>query len=282
MPQVDEDSQDRQTFGNPTGWTEKTTSGEPEGASVAPPATDAEPAPSAEPDQDQTSQPAPAPTSQPDPDKKFNMPPQERWDAVIREKEEARQRAERAEQLAQLALQKLQATQPAVQQPEVDPYAGMDPQTAEFYRQMDRRIESKAAQMAEEKMKPLMQAYQTGINKLTKMEISQFRQSNPDIKPGSAEETAVAGFVEQGHSLENAKKLALYEKLEAENRALKGKQASIPRKMAASNSEQSSGIPSTSGLPAKQGDWRERVSEVIDKGGSFADAANAIFGGRRR
>lgn len=286
---ADEDMQQRETYGGAPGWSQNqkiaagvSTQPAQDATVESSPTPDAEAAPSADaqPSEDQSSEQATPPTSQPEPQKPFNMPPPERWEELRREREEARQQAAEARQLAQLALQKLQNPQAPVQ-PEIDPYAGMDAPTAEFYRNLDRRIEMKAAQLAEQKLQPLAQAYEAGRRKLAEIEIGQFRKDNPDIKANSEEEKAIAGYVQSGFDLLSAKKLALFDKLEAENRALKGKQATIPQKRAAAQSDSSAGIPATAGLPPRPGDWRQKAGDILDKGGTLKDVLGTVFGGSR-
>ena len=213
----------------------------------------------------------------PEPEKKFNMPPEERWEELRQQRLQAEDRAAKAEQLAQLALQKLQNPQA---QPETDPYAGMDAPTAEFYRNMDKRIEQKATQLADQRIAGVLQAVDAGRRELASIKISQFRKENPDIVPGSKEETAIAGYVQQGMDLDMAKKIVRYDTLESENRALKAKQSSVGQKVAANQTGPTTGIPSTSGLPGRPGDWRETVKEAHRKGGSLADILNAAGASR--
>ncbi len=286
MPEVDESAEERQTYGNAPGWSGRMKavtpdSAPPTDAPVASSTTDAEAAPSAEPvpSESQPSEQGTPPSTQPESQKPFNMPPQERWDAILREREEAKQQAKEARELAQLALQKLQTPQQP-SQPESDPYAGMDAPTAEFYRHLDKRIEVKATLLAEQKVQGVLQSLDAGRRELAEIKISQFRRDNPEIRPDSVEERAIAGYVQSGFDLNSAKKLALYDKLESENRALKSKTALLPTKRLA-NTDASAGIPTTAGLPPKPGDWRERVGDILDKGGSMTDAANLLFGKKR-
>jgi hypothetical protein len=127
-------------------------------------------------------------------------------------------------------------------------------------------------------MQGLMQAVDAGRRELAAIKISQFRKDNPEIKQGSPEEAAVATFVGQGYDLDTAKKLALFDKLEAENRAFKAKQASVSQKRQAAGQESSSGIPAGNGLPARRSGSEDRASEVIDKGGNWKEVASAFFG----
>jgi hypothetical protein len=287
MPNYDEGQQDRQDYAPPSGWKPSADKVDASGysgpgAQAASPPADAEAAPSAEQEaasDAQVSEQATPPTSQPE-QKKFNMPPPERWAEVIKQKEEAERRASEAQRLAELALQKLQ-TPTAHVQPEPYPYAGMDDATANWYRRMDARMEERAAKIADQKLQGVLQSLNIGRQELAAIKVAQFRKDNPEIAQGSPEEAAIAGYVQGGMDLDTAKKLALYDKLEAENRALKGKQAAIPRKVAASNAESSSGIPAGAGLPPKQGDWRDKASEILDKGGNLQDVLHNVFGGRR-
>ena len=238
-------------------------------AVVDPSPTDA-PAPSAE--QEQVVE-----QIQPEPVKEFNMPPAERWEELRQQRVQAEERAAKAEQLAQLALQKLQ--NPQAQQ-EVDPYAGMDPTTAEQYRALDRRIEQRANAIADQKIQGVLQAVDAGRRELASIKISQFRKENPDIVPGSKEESAIAGYVQQGMDLDMAKKIVRYDTLESENRALRSKQSTVGSKVAANATGPTTSIPAGSGLPGKPGDWRENVREAAKKGGSLADVLNAAGASR--
>ena len=245
------------------------------GAVADSPQPDAVTASSAEPTSPpQTPETAPPPTSQSEPGKSFNLPPEERWNQLRADRQEAITRAERAEAMARMAMEKFQSPQAPVA-PEVDPYAGMEPQTAEFYRHLDKRIEQKASQLADQRMQGVLQAVNAGRQELASIKVAQFRKENPDITPGSPEEAAIASAVQQGYDLDTAKKLALYDKLDAENRALKSKQALTGSKAAANQTAPTSGIPSTAGLPGKPGDWRDGVRNAIRRGGSLADIVNA-------
>ena len=85
-------------------------------------------------------------------------------------------------------------------------------------------------------------------------------------------------FIQRGFDLDTAHKLSRFDQLEAEVNTLKGKQAAIPRKVAAGNADSSSGIPAASGLPARASTPRDRAGAVLDKGGSFHDTVKAFFG----
>lgn len=282
MPNVDESQQERETFGAAPGWGNSQSTREPmgvPGASETSPVSDAESAPSAEQQVEEASesqapQQAPAPTSQPDAQKQWNMPPAERWDELRRERDEARR-------LAQLALEKMQAPQAAAAPVASDPWTGLvdhaDPATAQFYQRQKQLVEATAEKIASAKLAHTQQILQQGEQELLALKVNQFR-AQYGIKPNSSEEQAMVPFINRGFDLETSYKLAKFNQLEAELNTLKGKQASIPRKVAAGNSEASSGIPSASGLPSKQADWRQRAGDIADKGGSFKDIVKAAFG----
>ena len=217
-----------------------------------------------------------------EPEKKFNMPPQERWEAMVKDKQEAERRAQQAEAMARMALEKLQPTQAPTAQQEIDRYAGMAPETAEFYRNLDRRIDIAAEQKANEKLELGRKQMEAMQQKVIALEVDRFREKNPGIKPNSAEETAISGYINQGHTLDNAKKLALFDSLESENKQLKQKQSNLPKKVAASNVERGAGIPESAGLPPRQGNWRAEAGDIMDRGGDIRDVANALFGKRRK
>ncbi len=287
MPNVDESQQERETFGNAPGWgvsqSTRDPNSAPAGAPETSPVSDAESAPSAEPQEaspDQAPEQGTPPSTQPEQPKQWNMPPAERWDELRRQREEAERRAAKAEEMARMALERVQAPQQPVI-PESDPWNELvnhpDPATARFYQQQRKVIEATAEQIANRKLAHVQQFMQQGEQELLALKVSQFRREN-GIKPNSPEEAAMLPYVQRGFDLDTAYKLARFEQLQAEVNTLKSKQANIPRKVAASNSEASSGIPSSSGLPAKQGDWRQRTGEVLDKGGTFKDALKAAFG----
>lgn len=280
----------RETYGDAPGWsTKERPAGAPSSAPPAPvphPDAPAESSPAEEVVvEEQATQEGTAPSTQPEPPtRKWNEPPESRWEELRQQKAAAEARAAQAESLARMALEKVQGPQaPSV--PVVDPWAGLvdhpDPATAQFYQKQQQLFQHEARKVAEAQGQSVLQAVDAGRRELAAIKISQFRKDNPDIKPGSPEEAQIAGFVGQGVDLEVAKKLVLYDTLERENRALKAKQSSVPQKRAA-NTESSAGMPSTTGLPRPRGTTEEVAREVLDKGGSPLDAAAAFFGMKRR
>ena len=243
------------------------------------PAPDALAAPSAEPHAEptQVSEPGTPPTTQPV-TPQFNMPPAERWEELRQQKTAAEQRAAQAEQLAQLALQKLQTGgQPS--SPAVDYWAGKvdhpDATTARYWQEQRAMVEP-----LYQAVKGLQDAVDAGRKELAEVKVDNFRLRNPNIAPNSEDEKLIAGYVGQGYPMDAAKKLALYDRLESENQALKAKQGSVSSKVAANQTGPTQGMPATAGLPGKPGDWRENVRQAFRKGGGLAEVVNAAGASR--
>jgi hypothetical protein len=286
MPQVDEDQQQRETYGNAPGWKD--------GQRVVPPMApepaepDATPAPSAEPEppvQEEASEEATPQTSQPEPEQQpYNVPPKERWDEVIQQRKEAERQRDEALQFARQILQRQQPQAPA--QPATDPWEALvnnqDPAVAQQWTLLKNLVQHERKLGKQDAVQELQPVIEAGMSKLAQLDLNAFRKENPDIKPGSEEERLVTAYMEGQmdgvrHPLESAKRNALFNKLDTENRALKSKQAATPGKVAAANVEHSAGIPSRSGLPGQVRSTEEQAGEVIDKGGTAIDAAKAIF-----
>lgn len=207
----------------------------------------------------------------PEPTKEFHMPPAERWEELRQRQVAAEQRADKAEQLAQLALQKLGVVAP---QPVADYWAGKtdhpDPVTARFWQDQKAMVDPLFHEV-----KALREAVDVGRNELAGVKVENFRLRNPNIAPNSEDEKAIASYVAQNYPMEAAKKLALYDRLEQENQALKAKQSLVGSKVSANATGPTTSIPAGAGLPGKPGDWRENVRQASRKGGSLADILNA-------
>lgn len=233
------------------------------------------------------------PTSQAEPTTKpWNLPPEQRWEELRRERDEARKREHQAFELLQQAAQRPVApVAPAT--PQVDPWDGLtshpDPATAQFYQQQKKLVEHAVRQgrdQAFQELSPVIQKLQQGQAAMT---IKEFRKENPDIAPGSEEERLVMAYMNGQvdgvyHPIESARNNAVIRKLETEVKTLRARQAATPGKRAAARMESSNGIPASAGGPAPQGDWRQRGAAVVDQGGSLLDVARAVFGtgGKRR
>ena len=296
MAEIDETLEQRETYGTAPGWsaTERAVvSGE---QPVVAPASQAQPesppedagaASSAAESGGEPQEPsgtAPPPPSQAPARKPWNLPPEERWEELRRERDEARQ-------LAREAVAARPAPPAPVAQPQTDPWEGLinhpDPATARFYQQQKSLVEhavQQGRQQALQELQPVLYKLQKGQ---TEIGLKEFRKENPDIQPGSEEERLVIAYLEGRvdgvqHPLESARNNAVIKRLEAENRALKAKQATMPQKRQAMNAEPTAGIPATAGLPGRPGSWQERVGAVIDQGGDWREIGNAVFGKARR
>ena len=245
------------------------------GAPAVSPPPQMQPAPSADvvPSATQAPETAPPPSSQPETPKPWNMPPEQRWEELRQERDEARR-------ALQDVVARVSQPQPIVAPatPEADPWDGLvnhpDPATAQFWQQ-----QYKLQQPLLQRVQGLERTVEVGTQELASLRVENFRFKNPDITPNSPEEQAISGYVKAGYPLEAARKMGLFDlhygKLREEVSTLKGKQGAIPQKVAANASESSTGIPATSGLPRPPGDWRERVRSVYRKGGGLAEVANA-------
>ena len=235
----------------------------------------------ASPVQEQVSQEGTAPSTPATPEPTFHMPPAERWEELRQQKVAAEARAAQAEAMTRMALERVQSP-PGT--PQADPWEGLvnhsDPQTALFYQQQQRLFQHEARRIAEQQNQSVLQAVDAGRRELAAIKISQFRKENPEIKPDSPEEKAIAGLVSQGYDLDTAKKLALYDRQAQELLALKAKQSSVGQKVAANATGPTSGMPAQTGLPGKPGDWRDNVRQAFRKGGGIADVVNAAGASR--
>lgn len=223
--------------------------------------TDSSPVQDAPQQDEQQAEPAPDASATPEPEPFHKHP---RFQEILRERDEARRQTE----LAMQTMQRL-APQPVQAQP-ADPWAPLlqhpDPATAQFYAQQKALLFDPLQQQ----LSMMQQQVELGRREFASVKIAQFRKENPEIQPGSQEEQVMASYVQQGLDLENAKKLALYDKLDAENRALKGKSQqrsqAAPIKRAA-NVESGSGMPETAGLPQHKETWLQSISRKMDEQG---------------
>ena len=234
-------------------------------AGVAPSATVAPPAPL------EASGQAPPPSSQPEV-KPWNLPPEQRWQEILQERDAARQAYQ---ELATRVSQPV-VTLPA--QPVPDPWEGLlnhpDPATAQFW-----QTQYKLQQPVLQRVQGLERTVETGTQELAALRVENFRLKNPDITPNSLEEQAIAAYVKAGYPLEVARKAGLFDlhygQLKSDNDVLRGKAGILPQRVAANASDATSGIPATSGLPRPPVDWRDKARQAYRKGGGLADIVNA-------
>jgi|SRR3990167_937403 len=288
-----EDAEGREIYGNAPGWSDKQTEQAPDkGALGASPTPGVEAAPPAEVSQEETlsqeagSEQAPPSTSPPaSGDVPFHQHP--RWIERQKELEETRKQRDDALRLAQQVVERTAPIQPALAQPQVDPWAPyvsqQDPESARFWTNMRDLVRHERQQAKQEAVQELQPVIQAGMEKLAMIDLRDFRNENPEISPGSQEEQQIVSYMEgrvdgMRHPLESAKRNVLFPRLTTEVKSYKTKQAAIPGKRAAAASESSSGIPQTAGLPGRSRSTQEVAAEIIDKGGTMRDVAKAIFG----
>lgn len=302
MAVVDEATQDRDTYGNPTGWS---TAPRPlaEGQtpkSVVKPRAVAEPtvmppepvdepaAPSAEEAQAPQEPSAESESTPSEPEVPFHQHP--RWIERQRELEQARQEKQALQEqnrlLMDMAQRPIQAVVQAPPPPEVSPWAGLtdhpDSVTAQYWQRQKSLMEHHERLAEERAVQRLQPVIDAGRQELARISTRDFRKENPEIKPGSEEERLVVAYMNGQvdgvrHPLESAKRNALFETLKAERDTLKTKQSSVGSKRVAASTEATSGIPQTAGLPVRAGSAVDRTGHVLDQGGSWMDAAKAFF-----
>ena len=234
------------------------------GAEGVSPTPDAVPAPSAEaPPQ------GPGPTPPPE-TKPWNQPPEERWQEVLRQRDEARAQATAALQLAQQAQANQTAAQPV--RTVADPLEGLtnhpDPATAQFWQQVQRVSEVIADRKTQEHMTPLQQTLDLGRQQLAQVTVSQFRRDNPDIVPGSAEEQAISVRIQQGYPLEEAKRIVMYDVLQkrlSQQSSTQTQRQAEQRRQA--SPEATSGIPATAGGSQPRKSFRETQEAELKAAG---------------
>jgi hypothetical protein len=300
MAVVDEATQDRDTYGNPTGWSmaPRPLAEGQSPKSVVKPRAVAEPtmvppeqvpdesaAPSAE---EVIAPEAPVSDASPEPEVPFHQHP--RWIERQRELEKERQEKQALQEqnrlLMEMAQRPIQAVVQAPPPAPVDPWAGLvdhpDPQTSQYWQRQKSLMEHHERVAEERAVQRLQPVIDAGRQELARISTRDFRKENPEIKPGSEEERLVVAYMNGQvdgvrHPLESAKRNALFETMKAERDSLKTKQSSVGSKRVAASTEATSGIPQTAGLPSRAGSAVDRTGHVLDQGGSWMDAAKAFF-----
>ena len=97
-----------------------------------------------------------------------------------------------------------QQTGETPKQVEQDPYAGMDAETAQFYRNLDQRTQSMIQREAEKLSKPLVQQTEYLKSQLARIQEKEFRTTNKDVEPNSREEKEIAHLISAGLDPEKA------------------------------------------------------------------------------
>ena len=191
------------------------------------------------------------------PEVPFNEHP--RWQELMEERKFLR------EQLA-AANSRVAAPQQAPVA-EADPYAGMDAETKAFYQNVDKRAEQIAKRIGNEKEAVVRQELNETRQILATIAYERFQSKHPDVVPDSPEEAAIAKLYGRGYSLDDAYKVAMFDKVrEGKVQQAQVKQANVVKQKVAANLETSS-IPAGSGLPQqKKLSMREFVEDQIRKG----------------
>lgn len=169
------------------------------------------------------------------------------------------------EQLA--AANNRQISQPQVQQAEADPYAGMDAETKAFYQNVDKRAEQIANKIVAQKEVVFSRELAETKQILATVAYERFQSKHPDVAPDSPEEASIARLYGRGYSLEDAYKVAMFDKMQNQKvQQAQVKQKQIIQQKVAANVETST-IPAGSGLPqAKKRTIRDFVEEQFAKG----------------
>ena len=210
----------------------------------------------------ESSQAAPVETTtqkveQATPEVPFNEHP--RWQEIMEERKFLR------EQLA-IANSRQVAQQPA-QAIEADPYAGMDAETKTFYQNLDKRNEAIIKKAVAEKEVEFKRELSETKQILATVAYERFQSKHPDVSPNSPEEAAIAKLYSRGYALDDAYKVAMFDKMQNQKvqQAQVKKTQTIQNKVAAN--VETSTIPANSGLPqGKKQSIREYVEEQIRKG----------------
>lgn len=124
------------------------------------------------------------------------MVPYDRFQEVIREKQELR------EIVKQLAARQTQGETP--KQVEQDPYAGMDAEQQAFWRNADARTKRMIQEEAKKIAEPIMQQNQVLIQKVGSLIEKDFRGQHKDVIPGSIEERQIIEKINAGYSPDDA------------------------------------------------------------------------------
>jgi len=106
------------------------------------------------------------------------------------------------QQLEQQIAQRQQQLQ--FQQPQQDPYQNMTAEEKIFWQGIDKRIEDRATQIADTKIRAVQPVIDAGRMELAQIKVQQFRNQHPDIKSNSPEEMAIAEKISLGYSPNDA------------------------------------------------------------------------------
>lgn len=190
------------------------------------------------------------------PEVPFNEHP--RWQELMEERKFLRE---------QLAAANSRSIVPQAPVQEVDPYAGMTPEEKAFFERVRGIAQKEAHGIIAEKEKIFKQELDQTKQVMATVAYERFQAKHPDVLPNSPEETAIAQLYQRGYSLDDAYKVAMFDKIQQGKVAqaqVKQKQT-IQQKVAAN--VETSTIPVSSGLPQGKRDFRKFAEEEARKGG---------------
>ena len=148
-----------------------------------------------------------------------------------------------------------------------------DPATAQFYAQQRALMQQEAYRAAQAALGQIAPLVQMGRQELAQMTIAQFRQENPDIKPGSEEEGEIARLVapqdgSRGLTLEQAKRVVMYDKVVSKiTQATQAQQAQRSAQKRVTTPEASQGMPASAGGPQTVKSFRDTLDAELRREG---------------
>lgn len=169
----------------------------------------------------------------------------------------------------QLALANSRPIAPNNQQPTVqdDPYAGMTAEEKSFYQKIEDIADRKARKIVAEKEAIIGKELTETRQIMATVAYERFQSKHPDVLPNSPEEAQIAQLYQRGYSLEDAYKVAMFEKVtnqKAQAAQVRSNQK-VQQKIAAN--VETANIPANSGLPQqKKMSIRDFVDQQIAKG----------------
>jgi len=172
----------------------------------------------------------------------------------------ANERAGKAEQ--ETAYYKGLAERPEVVQPTTDPDANLDPQTRDFYHNMDKRTQGLIDKAVDAERKVYQANYTALASQNAKMQEKFFRQEVTDVVPDSPEDIKIANKIAAGYTPEDAAWAVMGAKrVESAKVTGKTKQQNKTQMKADANLEVS-GVPPNSGVPTGE---KLSFRETLDK-----------------
>ena len=155
--------------------------------------------------QEDLGEPTPEQGGQEEKEPPFNLHP--RWQQMQEDKAKSE-----ADAAYWKGMAEARQTPSTPQQPETDPYAGMDAQTRVFYEDLERRNNKLFDKRIAERERDYQAKIDALANSTAQLQEKMFRQTNTDVEPGSIEEKEIAGYIRMGMPPEKAAMAVLGEK----------------------------------------------------------------------